>query len=518
MLGFQECREGFNTLLADVKATGYASVVDKLVDDPNDSTIINCVPILYNTDRFTLVEGSAGARRFVEKYGDSWTKSLCYCVTSQKYIVINVHFAVYSDDYGLTANEVRAQRVSNAYEVLAQIETMQKTYGDIPVIAMGDFNTDEPEKAYRVLISELVDTAYIADKSEPFISSSHTSLTELQTGGYPIDHVFVSGNCFTVTNSLPYMTTTSRSASDHFPVYADLTYEKTSGQTCDEAHVAEAPIVVLDVVKRTPFNDTLEGFTIMNVSTKPVDLSHILAWYGRSETEEGLDALTASDVTRVMRLSEKRGENILAPGEKAYIWCFFNSSYTVKVTTADGEKAIVSKGKDGKPVYNIDAFREAWEYLSTQKNYDVKPLDSNIKVIPLDSTTRDTFSADGTFRYLESSFNMANAYYARLYVSYDDAIDIDDAFCYVDLDGTGNGTYINSEGNVVSPMGMYSFVPSGEPKFMASKYVFGGFTVADVLSALKNCINGNYAEIWDMNGDGHKNMIDVIRVLRTMAV
>ena len=523
ILGLQECREGFNSLIADVKATGYASVVDKLVDDPNDSTIINCVPILYNTDRFTLVEGTAGARRFVEKYQESWTKSLCYCVLedltdSQRYIVINVHFAVYMADYGLTVKEVYAQRVSNANGVLAQIDTMQKAYGDIPVILMGDFNADEPEQAYRVLISELSDTNYISNVGSAFNSSSHTSLTIEQTGGYPIDHIFVSGNDFSVSACLPYITETSYSASDHYPLLADLKYSESSGQTCDECHTVSSPLAIVNVAKRSPFSDVLEGFTVMNVSTEPIDLSHIIAWYGRAASEEELDALCADDVTKVMRLSSKRGKNILAPGEKAYIWCIFGSSYEASVTTLGGEQAIVTKDKSGAPVYNTDAFRGAWKYISTSSSYTAIPFSDDMKVIPIDCTTRDVFDSATGFRTLANSFNMQNAYFSRLYLSYDTVDDASEAFCSVDLDSTGNGTYINDEGSVESAMGMYSYTPDGEGSFHSKTFFLSGYSIYNVLSVLKSCINHSTENVWDMNNDGVINMIDVVRMLRGMVV
>ncbi|MBQ4557381.1 MAG: endonuclease/exonuclease/phosphatase family protein [Clostridia bacterium] len=524
VLGLQECREGFNTLIADIKATGYASVVDKLVDDPNDSNIINCVPILYNTDRFTLVEGSAGARRFVEKYQESWTKSLCYCVLedltdSQRYIVINVHFAVYMADYGLTVKEVCAQRVSNANEVLAQIKTMQNTYGDIPVIVLGDFNAEETEQAYRVLTSELSDTNYISYVGSAFNTSSHTTLTIEQTGGYPIDHIFVSGNDFSVSACLPYITETSYSASDHYPLLADLKYSECTGQTCDEYHKTETPLAIVNVAKRSPFSDVLEGFTVMNVSTEPIDLSHILVWYARATTQEDLDALETGDITKVMRLSSKRGKNILQPGEKAYIWCIFGSTYTASVTTTAGEKALVTKDKSGAPVYNTDVFRGAWNYIATSSSYyNAIPFSDDMAVIPIDCTTRDVFDSETGFRNLANSFNLQNSYFSRLSLSYDTACDVSEAFCSVAVDSTGGGTYIDESGSVVSTIGMYAYTPDGNGSFHPKAFFPSGYSVYNVLSVLKSCINHSTEDVWDMNNDGVINMIDVVRMLRVMVV
>ncbi|MBQ6893381.1 MAG: hypothetical protein IJN48_04170, partial [Clostridia bacterium] len=336
IIGFQECREGFNPMIDNITKQGYANVLDTLVDDPENNTIINCVKILYKPDKYTLVEDSAGARRFVEKYQDSWTKSLCYCVledneTKERMIVINVHFAVYSSTYeNITASEVEKQRESNAHEVVEQIKAMQAVYGDIPVVTIGDFNMDEPERANRILETVLRDTAYLSDESYPWRATYHKSLTGSQTGNYPIDHIYVSSEDFEVIRSLPYNTSLGKKASDHYPLYADLKLSANNNTACADTHFADAPLMIVDATRRTPLingsgtSDTLEGFTVMNVSDKPVDLSHILLWYTTGKTEDAIDAIDPSTITFVMRLSQRNGEYVLQPGEKAYIWNVYN--------------------------------------------------------------------------------------------------------------------------------------------------------------------------------------------------
>ena len=70
IFGFQECREGFSPLVAQIQAQGYASAVDTLADDPLKTTIVNCVPIFYRTDRFTLLGGCAPVYRQVSGFLD----------------------------------------------------------------------------------------------------------------------------------------------------------------------------------------------------------------------------------------------------------------------------------------------------------------------------------------------------------------------------------------------------------------------------------------------------------------
>ena len=52
----------------------------------------------------------------------------------------------------------------------------------------------------------------------------------------------------------------------------------------------DAPLVFADATRHTPFSDLLEGFTIKNVSDEAVDLSDYKVWYGRTKTQETLDA------------------------------------------------------------------------------------------------------------------------------------------------------------------------------------------------------------------------------------
>ena len=169
-------------------------------------------------------------------------------------------------------------------------------------------------------------------------------------------------------------------------------------------------------------------------------------------------------------------------------------------------------------MYNVNAFRDAWKYLATLKSYNVSPISDDMMVLPFDCTTRDGFVAESGSRYLADGFNMQNGYFARLYLSYDTVNDVSEAFCSVDMDGTGNGTYINEAGSVASAMGMYSYAQDGESAFHSQTFFIDGYSIYNVLSALKSCINHSTENVWDMNNDGINNMIDVIRMLKAMTV
>lgn len=504
IIGLQECREGFNSMVDNIKKQGYASVVSTLTDDAQDSSIINCVPVLYRTDRYELEEGSAGARRFKEKYMDSWTKSLCWCVLRERdsgarIIVINVHFAVYSSSYeNITSTQVEKQRESNAEEVIAQIAALREKYGYLPAVVLGDFNMDEPERANRILQTELRDTAYLADESYPWMATYHNSLEKGQSGNYPIDHVFVSSGDFTVIRSLPYTAPLGRKASDHYPIYADLRLEKNGNTSCADTHKSDSPLIIVDATRRVPAmggsSDMLEGFTVMNVSSEPVDLSHVLAWSASAKTARALELTKPAAVTTVMRLSERTGAYVLKPGQKAFIWCVYSSVYKSEVQTPEGMKRLVEQGEDGAPVYRTDVFREALAYLAANNGdeYEVSAIEDSTLIVPLDRTTRDAFGDNGAYRSLARSFNLANSAYIRLYLTYDTAKDAGDAFCIAELDGTGDGTFIKASGEVGVNYGTYKYVP-GEgaamkvDSFAKNTYYFGtntdGLPVIEITEA-----------------------------------
>lgn len=501
IIGFQECREGFNTMVDNITKQGYASVVDTLSDDPDDNTIVNPVKLLYKPDKYTLVKDSAGARRFKEKYKDSWTKSLCYCVledneTKERIIVINVHFAVYSSTYeGLTATDVEKQRESNAKEVLEKITELQSKYGELPAIVLGDFNMDEPERANRILQTKLRDAAYLTDNSYPWMATYHKSLTGAQTGNYPIDHVFVSSEDFEVICALPYTASVGKKASDHYPIYADLALAPNGDTSCEDTHTAASPLMIVDATRRTPTvagsgtSDTLEGFTVINVSDKPVDLSHIIVWYTTGKSQAEIDAIDPSVITFGMRLSLKTGKYVLQPMQKAYIWNIYSTVYKAQAQTASGLVGFVEQGEDGAPVYLTDSFRKAVQYLAsdTEDEYTVNMIEEDTLIVPLDRTTHDAFGADGDYRNLAKSFNLVNSAYIRLYLTYDTANGAEEAFCIADLDGTGEGTYVDSEGAVKVNFGTFKYLPGDgvhmqTAAFEKNGYFFGtdddGFNIA----------------------------------------
>ena len=241
----------------------------------------------------------------------------------------------------------------------------------------------------------------------------------------------------------------------------------------------DAPLIILDATRRTPFSDLLEGFTVENVSDKAIDLADYKVWYGRTTSQEALDAYTPSEVKHVMAISDNVGEYVLAPGQKAYIFFVYSTTYKTEVDTASGKAMLVEKGTDGKPVYRIDNFRSAVEYLQNEGSYRVMPLAEDTLIVPIDVTTGTAFGADATYKNKSGYLNLQNSYYIRLYLSEYNARSAAEAFCTADLDGTGNGTYLNASGAVKCSFGtfIYERAESGiamkVASFEAGTYTFG---------------------------------------------
>lgn len=493
IIGFQECREGFDTMIDNIQKTGYASVVDTLSDDPKNTAIVNPVKILYKTDKYTLIEESEGARRFKDNYQESWTKSLCYCVledkkTGERMIVVNAHFEVYIADRGVAGDVVLAQRESNAREVIEAIGTLQAKYGDLPAVLLGDLNATEVQSSQRILLAGgLRDAVHLTKESYPWLPTYHGGDRNAQAGNYPIDHVYVTSEDFSVLRALPYTDTIGEKASDHYPFYADLRLAPNTDTSCADTHGAETPLMIVDATRRVPVmggaSDMIEGFTVMNVSDRAVDLSHINIWYTTAKTEEELKGRDASAITLVMRMADRTGEYVLQPGQKAYIWMVYSTVYKSQVETAGGLVSLVEKGEDGFAVYRTDLFREAVKHFASKTDdaYTVSMIGEDTLIVPLDRSTRDRFGADAAYVHMDKSFNLVNSAYIRLYLTYDSAKDASEAFCVADLDGTGDGTYLNGENAVKVHYGTYKYLPSGSPlmqtaSFAKDTYYFGANT------------------------------------------
>ena len=102
---------------------------------------------------------------------------------------------------------------------------IQEHFADVPVVFTADLNTTEKGEAYATMTQNLSDARLTAEDSVAY-GTFHGGHDPNEKADYFIDFVLCSDD-FTAKS---YRTVTkgfnNRFTSDHFPVYADLKFEK----------------------------------------------------------------------------------------------------------------------------------------------------------------------------------------------------------------------------------------------------------------------------------------------------
>ena len=110
-------------------------------------------------------------------------------------------------------------------ERIPLIETvdLKKNFNDLPVVLTGDFNDYELSDAYRQITRSGLNDAKRCAETKECYGTYHDAKPILQPF-YTIDFIFVSPQI----NVSVYKTVTvgvnNRFVSDHFPIYADITF------------------------------------------------------------------------------------------------------------------------------------------------------------------------------------------------------------------------------------------------------------------------------------------------------
>lgn len=236
VIGFQEyVGQSHNSMTAKLDALGYAEVPVTL-NTSGDS--VNDTPIFYNTDTVSLVEGAYGYFLYTgDGCNNSNTKSLSWAVFQQKggngkrFAVVSTHLMYNQDGVDHTA-----QRQANVVQLLAQIETIQTQYPNVPIILGGDLNCTFQSAPFVDIQNggftwmrdtEGINTDTYGTKGYAhfnYETNVYTSCPSPSATGYGIDHIFMSGEL----TSSNYLTVTDRNAcvaSDHCPKFADIVLE-----------------------------------------------------------------------------------------------------------------------------------------------------------------------------------------------------------------------------------------------------------------------------------------------------
>jgi endonuclease/exonuclease/phosphatase family metal-dependent hydrolase len=174
--------------------------------------------IFYLKDKYNLVDsGNFWLSETPEKPSLGWdaacTRICTWAVlenkeTKEQFLHVNSHF----DHEGIVARR----------ESVKMILSFISEYKDLPVVFTADMNVQEGSENYTQFIQELYDTKYEAEDNMIYLTYHDTKPSKHQ--GDIIDYVMINDNF----NALSYKVVTAgiddRYVSDHFPVYADLTF------------------------------------------------------------------------------------------------------------------------------------------------------------------------------------------------------------------------------------------------------------------------------------------------------
>ena len=161
--------------------------------------------IFYRTDMFNLIEGGtkwlSQTPDVASKYSDgtntaNYNRIMTYVVLERKsdgarFIYVNTHLDNNGDNDGTAAENVRKGQVEI---LLQQIQKLYNTYGNLPTVVTGDFNTQgvaNNTPSYNAMINGgFVDSSRVAVEGE----IKRTFNGNSDSGNVIFDYVFVSSD------------------------------------------------------------------------------------------------------------------------------------------------------------------------------------------------------------------------------------------------------------------------------------------------------------------------------------
>lgn len=192
-------------------------------------------PILYNTEKFTLIEG--GAELLTDGFVTTKTKTLAWALLEtaegEKLLSVNFHgvkcLAKYDDYKDCTQEERDAVEevwhIGNAEQLLDTVKNVTGCYDVSNVVITGDCNFDNRSGAYKAITDAGYKDAETTAKlnTQDGMRTSHSMGTEFSAEGLTIDHVFSDARLLT------HSIIRSREAyvgSDHCPVFVTAAFGK----------------------------------------------------------------------------------------------------------------------------------------------------------------------------------------------------------------------------------------------------------------------------------------------------
>lgn len=233
VIGFQEAnKENHNQIFRSSAVTDYYEMNQPT--HGNTSTV-NYTVILYLKAKYKQVEG--GVEWLKSRYTGTNTKSLSWTVLERlsdgkRFIVVNMHGALWQESYTLPAGETHssmkekansAWKKDNAQQMLDKITELQNKYGSIPAFTTGDYNFNSNNAAYRVMQSTGLKSAQDTAASAVKGASYHSNVgAQPDASGLAIDHIFYTPDTAKPLVHFICKRPSDLAASDHCPVYTDF--------------------------------------------------------------------------------------------------------------------------------------------------------------------------------------------------------------------------------------------------------------------------------------------------------
>jgi endonuclease/exonuclease/phosphatase family metal-dependent hydrolase len=183
--------------------------------------------IFYDTVRLKLLESSTFWLSLTPAIpgSKSWDAAITRIVTWAKFrdaktkrtfFVFNTHF----DHIGKEARKESARLIKQSVKEIA---------GSNPVIIMGDFNSKPSDDPIKLLTDpadkdRLIDTKSISVTPHYGPQGTFNAFTSKETDNEPIDFIFIKGKWKVLQHATISQTWGGRFSSDHFPVFAKLSF------------------------------------------------------------------------------------------------------------------------------------------------------------------------------------------------------------------------------------------------------------------------------------------------------
>src|SRR5687767_9625867 len=183
--------------------------------------------IFYDTARLKLIQSSTFWLSLTPEVpgSKSWDAAITRIVTWAKFrdiaskktwFVFNTHF----DHMGKEARKESAKLLKQRVKDIAGAE---------PVIIMGDFNSKPSDDPIKILVEagdpdRFIDTKAISVTPHYGPQGTFNAFTSKETDNEPIDFIFIKGKWKVLQHATISQTWGGRFSSDHFPVFAKLSF------------------------------------------------------------------------------------------------------------------------------------------------------------------------------------------------------------------------------------------------------------------------------------------------------